>query len=214
VFAPRPDQADPSDHPQSRRTRQAGAAGSQDELAVDLLNRLKKSQAEAFDREDIRVRPPITRLSRGDLWFDIPDSWAFALFDDLFVIISGVTKGQKIPQHEAVDVPYLRVANVQRGYLDLDVIKTISVRKSDEERYALRDGDILMTEGGDWDKLGRAAIWRGEVDRCIHQNHVFRVRPPSGELSRNGLLHMRTAFSVVHFLKMPRNRRQISLQSI
>ncbi|CAM3362808.1 hypothetical protein HP438_19765 [Sphingomonas zeae] len=33
-----------------------------------------------------------------------------------------------------------------------------------------------MTEGGDWDKLGRAAIWRDEVPNCIHQNHVFRLR--------------------------------------
>jgi type I restriction enzyme S subunit len=40
-----------------------------------------------------------------------------------------------------------------------------------------------MTEGGDWDKLGRAAIWREEIPGCIHQNHIFRVRPPSGDVS-------------------------------
>ena len=34
-----------------------------------------------------------------------------------------------------------------------------------------------MTEGGDLDKLGRAAIWNGELEYCAHQNHVFRVRP-------------------------------------
>jgi type I restriction enzyme S subunit len=153
-----------------------------DEPASELLNRLKKSQVAAYAREDLRARPPIVKLSRENLWFDIPHSWAFASFDDLFVIISGVTKGQKIPVHEAIEVPYLRVANVQRGYLDLAVTKTIIVRKSDEERYALHHGDILMTEGGDWDKLGRAAIWHEEVPGCIHQNHVFRVRPPSDEV--------------------------------
>jgi type I restriction enzyme, S subunit len=79
--------------------------------------------------------------------------------------------------------PYLRVANVQRGYLDFSVIKNITVREKDIERYALRLGDVLMTEGGDWDKLGRAAIWREEIPSCIHQNHIFRVRPPSDEVS-------------------------------
>ena len=34
-----------------------------------------------------------------------------------------------------------------------------------------------MTEGGDSDKLGRAAVWNDELPYCAHQNHVFRVRP-------------------------------------
>lgn len=33
-----------------------------------------------------------------------------------------------------------------------------------------------MNEGGDFDKLGRGAVWNGEVENCVHQNHVFRVR--------------------------------------
>ena len=154
-----------------------------DEPASELLKRLKKAQIAACSSEGLRARSPVAKLSRGDMWFDFPDSWALSFFDDLFVIVSGVTKGQKVAAHEAVDAPYLRVANVQRGHLDLSVIKKITVRKTDEERYALRHGDVLMTEGGDWDKLGRAAIWREEVPGCIHQNHIFRVRPPSRDIS-------------------------------
>jgi type I restriction enzyme, S subunit len=153
-----------------------------DEPASELLKRLEKARVAAYSREELRTRPPITKLSREDLTFEIPHSWELAFFDDLFVIVSGVTKGQKIPASESIDVPYLRVANVQRGHLDLTVIKTIAVRRVDKERYALRRGDILMTEGGDWDKLGRAAIWREEITGCIHQNHIFRVRPPSNEI--------------------------------
>jgi type I restriction enzyme S subunit len=155
---------------------------AKDERASELLIRLKRAKAVANDREELRARPPITKLGRDDLKFDIPNSWELSSFDDLFVIVSGVTKGQKIAASEAIEMPYLRVANVQRGHLDLAVIKTIAVRKADGPRYALRRGDILMTEGGDWDKLGRAAIWRDEITGCIHQNHVFRVRPPSNDI--------------------------------
>jgi type I restriction enzyme S subunit len=35
-------------------------------------------------------------------------------------------------------------------------------------------GDVLMTEGGDLDKLGRGTIWNGEILDCLHQNHMFR----------------------------------------
>lgn len=72
--------------------------------------------------------------------------------------------------------PYLRVANVQDGYLDLAEIKEIEVPASQVERFSLRIGDVLLTEGGDFDKLGRGSIWSGEVPGCVHQNHVFAVR--------------------------------------
>jgi type I restriction enzyme S subunit len=153
-----------------------------DEPASKLLKRLKAAQKAGVAAEGLRGRSPIHAIQRAEFWFEIPAAWELATFDDLFVIVSGVTKGLRIAAHEAVDTPYLRVAKVLRGHLDLAVIKSITVRRSDLQRHALRHGDILMTEGGDWDKLGRAAIWRGEIAGCIHQNHVFRVRPPSHDV--------------------------------
>ena len=92
-------------------------------------------------------------------------------------IVSGATKGRKIDPTDAVEVPYLRVANVQDGFLKLGEIKTITIRRGEQRKYALAPGDLVMTEGGDPDKLGRAAVWNGELAYCAHQNHVFRVRP-------------------------------------
>jgi len=73
-------------------------------------------------------------------------------------------------------IPYLRVANVQRGNLDLSQIKTIEAAEIDVSELRLQPGDILFTEGGDRDKLGRGWIWEGQLAECIHQNHVFRGR--------------------------------------
>jgi type I restriction enzyme, S subunit len=73
--------------------------------------------------------------------------------------------------------PYLRVANVQVGYVDLSEIKTVRVPLGKAIASMLRPGDVLMTEGGDVDKLGRGALWRGELPDMLHQNHIFAVRP-------------------------------------
>ena len=154
-----------------------------DEPASELLKRLQTEKNNAFNEEGLRKRKPVQRLEQSEIPFGFPESWALPNFDELFVIVSGVTKGGRVPAEAAVELPYLRVANVQRGHLDLAVIKRIIVKKSDRERYRLKNGDILMTEGGDWDKLGRAAIWRNEIEDCIHQNHIFRVRPPSQDIS-------------------------------
>jgi restriction endonuclease S subunit len=72
--------------------------------------------------------------------------------------------------------PYLRVANVLHGRLALETITEISVPRAVAERATLRAGDLLMTEGGDLDKLGRGTVWRDEIPGCLHQNHVFAVR--------------------------------------
>ena len=91
-------------------------------------------------------------------------------------IASGITKGRKVPAGPTRTVPYLAVANVQDQRLLLDVIKTIEASEQEIARYRLRSGDLLLTEGGDPDKLGRGTIWNEDLPECIHQNHIFRVR--------------------------------------
>ncbi len=95
---------------------------------------------------------------------------------DIAEVVSGITKGRKLNGRTARPVPYLRVANVQAGFLNLDEMKEIEATDAEIETLELRRGDIVLTEGGDFDKLGRGAQWSGEIPTCIHQNHVFRVR--------------------------------------
>ena len=98
------------------------------------------------------------------------------LLADVAEVRSGITKGRKAGGAPLASTPYLAVVNVQDGFIQLDPLKSIDATTAEVKRYALRDGDILLTEGGDSDKLGRGAVWRGQVEPCIHQNHVFRVR--------------------------------------
>lgn len=72
--------------------------------------------------------------------------------------------------------PYLRVANVQRGGLDLQEIKYIDVPDSELETFRLLPGDLLVCEGNSADLVGRPAMWNGEIPDCVHQNHILRVR--------------------------------------
>ena len=91
-------------------------------------------------------------------------------------VSSGLTKGRKLGSAATRPAPYMRVANIQDGSLDLSEVKLIDSVETDFPRFSLVPGDLLMTEGGDADKLGRCAVWTGEVEKCLHQNHVFRVR--------------------------------------
>jgi type I restriction enzyme, S subunit len=112
-----------------------------------------------------------------------PEAWRRQPLSAVAEVISGVAKGRKLDRGEAVELPYMRVANVRDGYLDLAEVKTIEIKRSEVEKLLIRPGDLLMTEGGDPDKLGRAALWAGEIDACVHQNHVFKVRSNQACLS-------------------------------
>ena len=132
-----------------------------------------------------QLRPP--REQAPELYQEtaigwIPKDWAVRNLGSMARIVSGVTLGSKEDGSGGLEVPYLRVANVQDGYLDLTEIKTVRITRKELEQLRLQVGDVLMNEGGDFDKLGRGAVWSGEIEDCVHQNHVFRVRTDSSSL--------------------------------
>lgn len=128
-------------------------------------------------------------LSRLKIFFDLSLSevfmkpsnsfskWQKVLLQDCCTLHPGIMKGKRYSDNDLFEIPYLRVANLQDGYLDLSEIKTLKVSRQDIEKYALLPGDVLLTEGGDFDKLGRGTVWKGEIEPCIYQNHIFCVRP-------------------------------------
>jgi type I restriction enzyme S subunit len=106
-----------------------------------------------------------------------PKEWnESALLGDVADITSGLTKGRKLRNQSTREVPYLAVVNVQDRHLVLDPLKTIEATNAEIDKYRLLRNDLLLTEGGDRDKLGRGTLWQDELPECIHQNHIFRVR--------------------------------------
>ncbi len=137
---------------------------------LSRLDSAEESVASARRRLDALRRTAVVSL------FDRPD-WPWTTLGEIAEVKGGVTKDSKRQNDpDFVEMPYLRVANVQRGFLDLTDVATIRVAPKKAEQLRLIPGDVLFTEGGDRDKLGRGWVWEGRIGYCIHQNHVFRAR--------------------------------------
>ena len=147
-----------------------------DEPVAVLLKKIKAEKERMVMEGRIKKSKLFQPIKADEMPFAIPKEWKWRRFGDLAEIVGGVTKGRKLDGKQTAYYPYLRVANVQRGFLDLDLIKKIENPIGELEKYRLKKGDILITEGGDWDKVGRSAIWDEQIEECIHQNHVFRAR--------------------------------------
>jgi len=161
--------------------------GEQQRIVVKLDSVLER--ATEIEKSMVTIRLLLDQYRRSFLAriFDVAGAngneasssrdWLKCTLGDVAEIQAGVALGKKhLPNSKLVTRPYLRVANVQRGWLDLEEIRTVDVTEQDAEKLLLKSGDILMNEGGDRDKLGRGWIWEGQIELCIHQNHVFRVR--------------------------------------
>ncbi|MBJ7416634.1 MAG: restriction endonuclease subunit S [Niveispirillum sp.] len=149
---------------------------------------------------------------------DIPNSWCWVTLGQIADIKGGLAKGKKRrPDQPTRLVPYLRVANVQRGYLDLSEIKYIDATDDEFGELLLFRGDILFNEGGDRDKLGRGWIWNDEIAGCIHQNHVFRARPASPELISKLISMYGNIYGQAYFIgegKQTTNLASVSLSKL
>lgn len=82
-----------------------------------------------------------------------------------------------------MEVPYLRVANVYRNRMDLSEVKLLRCTQAEAERTRLAPGDLLFVEGhANPQEVGRVATWAGEVEGCVHQNHLIRARLDAARL--------------------------------
>jgi type I restriction enzyme S subunit len=145
---------------------------------LDKADALRRKRKRAVDLLDGLTQSIFFDLF-GHTGDDISRWGAPVPLSDLAEIGSGITKGRKLNGRATRQVPYLAVVNVQDRRLELASVKTIEAAEDEIARYRLRKDDLLLTEGGDPDKLGRGTLWADELIEAIHQNHIFKVRVKS-----------------------------------
>ena len=154
---------------------------------IDTMLSKNRSSIEEYKKlKQAVITQTVTKGVRGERemkdsgveWIgEIPVEWRKTQLRHCATIKSGITLGKSYSKDTVlIERPYLRVANVQGGYVDLNDLATIQVTPDEDLKYRLHSGDVLMTEGGDRDKLGRGCVWHGEIEPCLHQNHVFAVQ--------------------------------------
>lgn len=141
---------------------------------LDKVSDLIAKRRQQLDKLEELVRSRFVEMF-GDMSHN-PYNWPTHHLEEIADIVSGITKGRKTKEQDLIEVPYMAVSNVKDGYIDWTTVKSILATQSEIKQYHLLPDDILMTEGGDPDKLGRGAIIQNPPKNCIHQNHIFRVR--------------------------------------
>lgn len=193
--------------------REANPVG---ETGQDFLDRIAKDRARRATGKRSRRIADSQQVDAATLQ-ELPPGWTWASLGELGEIVGGATVDQKRRPADPVTVPYLRVANVQRGHVDLSEVKRITVERTTAQKLQLRRGDVLLNEGGDRDKIGRGWVWDGSAPDMIHQNHVFRVRLHDGGFNPYFISHYANELGRPFFIekgKQTTNLASISLSKI
>jgi type I restriction enzyme S subunit len=112
----------------------------------------------------------------GDSRLPLPEGWSWANLSQISDIQGGI---QKQPKRSPVEnsFPFLRVANVLRGRLNLAEMHSVELFGNELQKLRLQTGDLLIVEGnGSPSEIGRMAVWDGSIADCVHQNHIIRAR--------------------------------------
>jgi len=178
------------------------------------LTELLKEKCQAITSHAVTkgLNPRVAMKPSGIDWLgEVPAHWGLVKLKRIAGVQTGMAKGKDHGSRATITVPYLRVANVQDGFLDLETVARMEIPVSELDRYALKRGDVLMNEGGDFDKLGRGCVWDGQIEPCITQNHVFAVRPRQVS---SMWLNAITGSEYARFYFMTRSKQSTNLASI
>ena len=193
-----------------RETQRIDSLIEEKQAFIKLIK--EKRQAQISHIVTKGLNPNVEMQDSGIEWIgQVPKHWIVRRLKQTSTLQSGIAKGKDNAGKDTLSVPMLRVANVQDGYVKLDDVHEINVLPHEVERYALKDGDVLMNEGGDNDKLGRGAVWKEQIKPCIHQNHVFVIRVNDIEPEWLGWL-TQSAYAKFYFFRV--SKQSTNLASI
>ena len=180
------------------------------ELAVPPIGEQRKqlSHLETVERQIIvreKYCDELNKLVKSRFIETFLDGkWPIKELHELADIQGGLTKNKKRAQYD-LQLPYLRVANVLQGKLDLSEMLEVGLTEQERGKTLLANGDLLFVEGnGSKDQIGRCAIWDSSIDPCVHQNHLIRARFNSEMLPVYALA----------FFRSPEGRKQIVQRAV
>ena len=193
-----------------RETAEIDALVAEKERMLALLE--EKRQALISHIVTRGLDPNVPLKPSGLPWLgDIPQHWDIRRLKFVADVQTGLTLGKTYTEKDLARCPYLRVANVQDGFLDLSQITEIEIPRRDVSRYQLKYGDVLMTEGGDFDKLGRGYVWESQIENCLHQNHIYAVRPHTEYLEPHFLAILMTShYGKAYFTSISRQTTNLA----
>jgi type I restriction enzyme S subunit len=166
----------------------ARAEGRDYEPAPVILERILTERRRRWEASGRRgkyqepIAPTASELT------DLPEGWCWATVDQLSEVSGGLTMNAK-RENLPLRLPYLRVANVYADELRLEDVKEIGTEEAEIPRALLAQNDLLVVEGnGSIDQIGRVALWDGSLHRCLHQNHLIKVRFDAVSFARWSLI--------------------------
>lgn len=164
-----------------RETAQIDAFIAKNEELIALLT---ERRAAVIAQSSLHgLDPTVQRRESGVPWLGaVPAHWRVSRLSRWF----GVTLGKMLDEAKFATtdgdvLPYVRAANIKPERLDLTEVNSMPFTKSEQAKFGLRCGDLVVVEGG---SIGVNAHIEEDMSGWGFQKTVNRVRSKDGDLTR------------------------------
>ena len=154
------------------RTAEIDSLIAEQEKSIKLLQEYRKAViSEAVTKG---LDPDVPMKDSGIEWIgEIPEGWSVVKQSMLGQSVLGKMLDEKTSKVGEMR-PYLSNRDVQWLSINTTNLKKMGFPLGDNERYTLRNGDVLICEGGE---IGRCAVWDKGDTNISFQKAVHRFRP-------------------------------------
>lgn len=138
--------------------------------AEELFAQIQEEKQRLIAEKKIKKEKPLPEITEEEKPFEIPESWMWVHLN--WIASSGLGKTLDKVKNTGSLQPYLCSINVYWNGISLEKVKEARFEETEQLKYQLQKGDLLICEGGD---VGRSAVWEHDIT-MYYQNALHRVR--------------------------------------
>lgn len=101
----------------------------------------------------------------------IPQSWEAKLVNQ---VVTNFEYGLSLPMHLKGATPILRMGNIQRGDVEMDDLKYVTLSQTLLNRYLLKRGDVLFNRTNSQEWVGKIGIYRKDAP-AVFASYLIRL---------------------------------------
>ena len=141
-----------------------------DEPAGVLLEKIAEEKKELIKEGKIKKQKPLPTITEEDIPFEIPESWEWVHFSDLFCLSNGIASRGTVGGTKR---PVLRLADLTSGQINIESMRDIALSEKEFNTHTISEGDLVFIRvNGSREKVANAFLYTGKQD-ISYCDHLF-----------------------------------------
>ncbi|GAT64025.1 restriction endonuclease subunit S [Paludibacter jiangxiensis] len=142
--------------------------------AQALLEKIKAEKKQLIKDGKLKKEKELAPIGEDEIPFEIPEGWAWCRLGEIaYNIEYGTSEKADL---NSVNIPVLRMNNIQNGKIVLDNLKYVKDTIKDLPRLYLFNNDLLFNRTNSWELVGKSGVYKGQNSVMTFASYLIRIQ--------------------------------------